>query len=892
MAEYYKLDSSKITLGEYWNITRSWKALIPWVAARLGAPLNFGTEFRQPETVKELEVPEAEFSPQARAKLQPLLDQCLQLGFHSPRFYCFESMRHDVRTSFISMLHRSGDFTLRLMHSLGTKVTPPKETVLAVLLSELNDGKFFFTSDQRPKFKSTPGILNNRLVGAAPLQLIESHQQKLAELGARNPPKRALSTAALDDIWDRYEKLSIDFQIGRGLYVRMQPEEVEGQQKVLEAAQAAAPGGGQYADVLVELNQLQNKKGGWGNAILILVVSVLLFVGAGSRQWSWQYVLMLVPILFVHEIGHYLAMRAFNYRNLRMFFIPFFGAAVSGRHYNVPGWKKVVVSMMGPVPGIVLGAIIGGAGLVLHQPWLIKVALVSLILNGINLLPVLPLDGGWVFHTLLFSRHHLLDAAFRVLAAFALMAGGSFSNDKILMYLGIPMLIGIPAAYRVARITRTMRERGVPPASPDDQTIPTETAVTIIDELKKALPKGYSNKMLAQQTLQIFENMNSRPPGWLASLGLFFVYFASLGMAGVFAMVLVVGQRTDLQALLASAAVQPKRPLICGTFASWRGPQATGVPEVSPITVVASFPRQSAAQGSFQALTNQLPADATLLAFGESVLLTLPAADSDGRKHWFGVLQGQTKEVFVDSTNYPAMLSLSCQVASLEQVKALQSELNEYLSNDSTRSLIPPWLPGDRRTAEQRAAHQLARKTCLKAQAARWQGHSDPRMTALQKKIAEARRQGDEAEVTVLNKQFADLSDKLAKERLKLAKERLNQLKSGQEGPVDPVMIDLRSALPGLTTVTNDSKTTLQAIAQRMGQLPLVDGHVAAGEDRFSARGGSVFSQGRTLHLNWVCFRCVSEGAPALVDWLCRQGCTDLKYDIRAGAGGSPEEDE
>ena len=183
MAEYYKVDSRKITLGEYWNITHSWKAIIPWVAARLGAPLNFGTEFRQPETVKELEVPEAEFSPLARAKLQPLLDQCLQLGFHSPRFYCFESMRHDVRTSFISMLHRSGEFTLRLMHSLGTKVTPPKETVLVVLLSELNDGTFFFTSDQSPKFKGAPGILNNRLVGAAPLQSLNRIRQSWPSCG-------------------------------------------------------------------------------------------------------------------------------------------------------------------------------------------------------------------------------------------------------------------------------------------------------------------------------------------------------------------------------------------------------------------------------------------------------------------------------------------------------------------------------------------------------------------------------------------------------------------------------------------------------------------------------------------------------------------------------------
>ena len=74
--------------------------------------------------------------------------------------------------------------------------------------------------------------------------------------------------------------------MGRGLYVRMTPEEAEGQQKLVEAAQAMTASGVPHADVLVELSQLQNKKAGWGNAILIFAVSMLLFVGAGSRQWS------------------------------------------------------------------------------------------------------------------------------------------------------------------------------------------------------------------------------------------------------------------------------------------------------------------------------------------------------------------------------------------------------------------------------------------------------------------------------------------------------------------------------------------------------------------------------------------------------------------------------
>src|ERR1700704_5546224 len=105
MSGYYKVDSRKITLREYWNITHSWKALVPWLAARFGAPMQFGGASNQPQTVRELEIPQSEFPPEAKAKLQPVLEQCLELGFHSPRFYMHENVRRDVRVSFISMLH-------------------------------------------------------------------------------------------------------------------------------------------------------------------------------------------------------------------------------------------------------------------------------------------------------------------------------------------------------------------------------------------------------------------------------------------------------------------------------------------------------------------------------------------------------------------------------------------------------------------------------------------------------------------------------------------------------------------------------------------------------------------------------------------------------------------
>jgi len=119
--------------------------------------------------------------------------------------------------------------------------------------------------------------------------------------------------------------------------------------------------------VLAQLELERNQQSSWGNAILILVVSVMFFAGARDGG-GWDSLWIVIPVLFFHELGHFVTMRFFGYRNLKMFFIPFFGAAVSGRHYNVQGWKKALVALMGPLPGIVLGTGLGIAGLMLREP--------------------------------------------------------------------------------------------------------------------------------------------------------------------------------------------------------------------------------------------------------------------------------------------------------------------------------------------------------------------------------------------------------------------------------------------------------------------------------------------------------------------------------------------
>jgi hypothetical protein len=103
---------------------------------------------------------------------------------------------------------------------------------------------------------------------------------------------------------------------------------------------------------------------------------------------------------------------------------------------------------------------------------------------------------------------------------------------------------------------------------------------------------------------------------------------------------------------------------------------------------------------------------------------------------------------------------------------------------------------------------------------------------------------------------------------------------------MDAAVIDLFSAMTALTTRTNQEVTRRvpQQIAERMGQLPLVNGRVTSSGKRFSTRGGTVFREGRTLHLSWVSFQRISDGAPALTDRLWAKGSADLKYDLRSSA--------
>lgn len=264
-----------------------------------------------------------------------------------------------------------------------------------------------------------------------------------------------------------------------------------------------------------------------------LLLTMVLFALTQMGGFDWIGIAMLMGVLLIHEAGHYLGMQMFGYRDVRMFFIPFFGAAVSGKKHAAPAWQQLIVLLLGPLPGIVLGAVL----YVVLQPRDFEsrefYTIVMLIgLNAFNLLPLMPLDGGRVVHLLIFRRHPVLELIFRVIAAGALGLLAFAMGSIILGILAVFLAIGIPLGYRQATRAREMRQT-LPSARAPWPELSEPEQRELYRHAREILPGDQNPANIGTRMLQLHEAVAERSPGVLATLAFLGLYLGTLVMVPV-----------------------------------------------------------------------------------------------------------------------------------------------------------------------------------------------------------------------------------------------------------------------------------------------------------------------------------------------------------------------
>ena len=124
------------------------------------------------------------------------------------------------------------------------------------------------------------------------------------------------------------------------------------------------------------------------------LATMLLSIGAYAVEWGWLFAAGFVLLIFVHEMGHAVAMRLEGIPAGAPVFIPFVGAfiAMQGQPRNAAVEAKV--AMAGPVAGSLAAWATLWAGIELELPLLRALGHTAVLINLFNLVPVSPLDGG------------------------------------------------------------------------------------------------------------------------------------------------------------------------------------------------------------------------------------------------------------------------------------------------------------------------------------------------------------------------------------------------------------------------------------------------------------------------------------------------------------------
>lgn len=202
---------------------------------------------------------------------------------------------------------------------------------------------------------------------------------------------------------------------------------------------------------------VQRKRGGH---ISITVLSILVFAITFYFIIGDYYLIgLLLFVLLLHEGGHFLMMKLFNYEQLNMLFIPFLGAMVSGKKNRYSQVEGALMIVAGPLPGILLGSSLLLYGWLTPGYLSIQLGVMLVVLNVMNLIPVDPLDGGQLMRVLFFGKYEIVQLVFTLISVVGVVGLGLYFNSWILILFGLFLGFRIKSKHKLYLIRKEMKDK-------------------------------------------------------------------------------------------------------------------------------------------------------------------------------------------------------------------------------------------------------------------------------------------------------------------------------------------------------------------------------------------------------------------------------------------------
>jgi Zn-dependent protease len=212
----------------------------------------------------------------------------------------------------------------------------------------------------------------------------------------------------------------------------------------------------------------EDKKGNvWVRSLTSLALYLLL--GYYFFHANWALLLILTGIVIFHEMGHFLAMKLYNYKDLGIFFIPLLGAYASGTKKEISQKQSAIILLAGPLPGIIVGIILFFVceRQLIHSVSLDTISLLIvtskllIFLNILNLLPIYPLDGGQLLNRLFLDETKIVAKIFVVISALALGYFAIKLSFYPLLIFPVMMLLRLRTDSKFDQLTKQVEDRGI-----------------------------------------------------------------------------------------------------------------------------------------------------------------------------------------------------------------------------------------------------------------------------------------------------------------------------------------------------------------------------------------------------------------------------------------------
>lgn len=207
---------------------------------------------------------------------------------------------------------------------------------------------------------------------------------------------------------------------------------------------------------LIESEQKTN----WAATVFSIVLFILVFLFLFSNEIN--FILSLVLVLIIHELGHFSMMKLFGYKNVKMFFIPLMGAFVHGKKDEYSQKESLLVVGAGPFPGLIIGFFLMLVSQHWNSPLSFQFGALFFILNIINLVPLDPLDGGLLFKLLVSKNQERFLMIFSFISSLLIIGSGFFLNSLLIMLFGFFMGFRVRALQKNVQLHKELQEENIP----------------------------------------------------------------------------------------------------------------------------------------------------------------------------------------------------------------------------------------------------------------------------------------------------------------------------------------------------------------------------------------------------------------------------------------------